>query len=78
MSNTICDWNMGWEMPFLWILFWVVIIAAVIYIVKFVSGDKALPEQGQEQALTILKQRYAKGEIDQETYLKMKEELNHD
>lgn len=57
------------------ILFWVLIIAGVVFITKwFLERNKEAPS-ANESALDILKKRYARGEIDQETFELMKKEI---
>ncbi len=69
--------NFGWGMGFGWIymiIFWVLIITAVVYLVKFVGG-KWGSEICRESPLDILKRRYARGEITKEEYGRMKDDL---
>ncbi len=54
------------------VLFWGAIIWLVISLVN--AGTKK-PEETPESALTILKKRYARGEITKEQYLEMEKEL---
>jgi putative membrane protein len=60
------------------ILFLLLIGGAVAVVVWFVAqgsrGGSRGPER-QDQALEILRQRYARGEIDREEFLQMREEL---
>ena len=74
-----CGWGYG---PHMWlgggifmILFWVVVIVAVVLVVRYVA--RTLPgNQGRAEApLDILKRRYAKGELSKEQFDKMKEDL---
>lgn len=60
---------------FMW-LFWILLIVAVILGVRSVaaSGDDT-PEQ-RRSALEILKERYAKGEIDEEEYERKRKKLS--
>lgn len=55
------------------VLFWGAIIWLVISLIKNAGTKK--PEETPESALTILKKRYAKGEITKEQYLEMEKEL---
>ena len=60
------------------ILLWLVLIGVIAYgAYLFLSGSKvkesAAPPQGR--AIEVLNERYAKGEITREDYLRMKEEL---
>ncbi len=65
-------------MWFFSILFWVLIIGAVVFMTKWLL-QREQNEDGsginQESALDILQKRYAKGEIDQETFEQMKKHI---
>jgi len=67
-------------MWFISMLFWVLIIAGVILIAKwFFDRDRDNNESGEgyhkESALDVLKKRYARGEIDRETFETMKKDI---
>ncbi len=62
--------NFGWRIGLGWIymiIFWVLIIAAVVYLFKFM-GSKWGSEACQESPLWILKRRYARGDITKEEF----------
>ncbi|NJD78503.1 MAG: SHOCT domain-containing protein [Candidatus Methanoperedens sp.] len=66
---------MGFGMGFvaiIMLLFWGAVIWLVI---SLVNASTKKSEETPESALTILKKRYAKGEITREQYLEMKKEL---
>lgn len=75
MNNWAGGWMTGgmWPLP---ILFWILIIAGVVLIVRWLTAHD---EQGKvlpaEFPLDILKTRYAKGEIDKETFEAMKRDI---
>jgi len=54
------------------VLFWVLLIAGVVTLIRWLLRDKA------ESPLEILQRRYAKGEIDQEAYTRMRREFQGD
>lgn len=58
-------------------LIWIVIIGAVIWaFIQFTSQKHQKPQDSQkEDALDILKKRYAKGEISKEEFERMKKDL---
>jgi len=66
---------MGFGMGFgaiIMVLFWGAIIWLVI---SLIDAGTQKSEETPESALTILKKRYAKGEITKEQYLEMEKEL---
>ena len=68
-------WGMGFGGIFM-ILFWVVIIVAVVMLVKWLAGGSSRLDLPREKsALDILKERYARGEIGKEEYEQKKRDL---
>jgi putative membrane protein len=66
---------MGFGMGFgviIMVLFWGAIIWLVI---SLINAGTQKSEETSESALTILKKRYAKGEVTKEQYLEMEKEL---
>lgn len=75
MNNGYGIW-MASGMGLLSLLFWVVVIAGVVLIVRWLTArDGPGLSSPPASALDILNRRYAKGEIDQETYLSMKRDI---
>jgi putative membrane protein len=76
-------WNVWpwWGMLGFW-LFWGLVIAAVILLIAWAAGSPRSgptrgprPPEAQETPEQILKRRYARGEITQEQYEQMLEDL---
>jgi putative membrane protein len=71
---------MGWY-PFMgfWMsLFWLVILVLIAYLIyRLIKGEKVIAPQEpiSKSAINILDERYAKGELTQEKYMQMKEDL---
>lgn len=60
------------------IIFWALIIAfAVLLIKRLAKNEGVLPNGRHNTALELLKERYAKGEIDTEEYEERKKVLSH-
>ena len=58
------------------LIFWVLVIAALIYGARWLAGRNRTEEKGGGQApLDLLKERYAKGEITREEFEQMKKGL---
>jgi putative membrane protein len=59
------------------ILWWVLIIAGIVVLVKWLGTSNRTAGRGDDgsKALDILKERYARGEIDEQAYLKRKQDL---
>ncbi len=59
-------WNWAWLMP----VFWIVVMGLVIWVVVSAvnRSSPASSAKSSDTALEILRQRYARGEINQEEY----------
>jgi len=70
-------WGMSGGMWFWTILFWIVVILGIVYIVGQVRSPKSnsTSPPPPETPRSILDARYARGEIDEDTYKRMKEQL---
>ncbi len=55
-------------------ILWVVILALVVYLIVLLIQRLTL-HGGQNDALRILQKRYERGEIDRETFNRMKDDL---
>lgn len=76
----MCNWMYGYGMGWggfgyiLMIAFWALVILGIAYLVKALIG-RCVDSPKKEVYLDILKKRYAKGEIDQEEFIKRKKDL---
>ena len=67
--------GMGFGGGLMW-LFWIVAIILIVWGVKLAVRIGNQSEEGGISALDILKERYAKGEIDQAEYEQKRKTLN--
>ena len=74
------DYGWGWGMGFGMIgmvLFWVLVILGIVILVKWIAGSSSSASQPPAKtALDILKERYARGEIDKQEFEEKKRDLN--
>jgi len=76
-------WGGGYGMmPFGWIfmvLWWVIVIAVIVWVIRAIFGrgrrNYWQEWHGEKGPLEILKERYAKGEIDKSEYDEKKKDL---
>ncbi|MFP4672036.1 MAG: SHOCT domain-containing protein [Desulfohalobiaceae bacterium] len=76
--------GMGWMGLIFNLAFWILLIIALILLIKWLlqstkGSEKSRPEpaaQSGDNALEILKERYAKGEIDREEFEQKKKDLS--
>lgn len=71
---TDCGWMpmMGLGLLFM-VLFWVFVIAGIIYLVKWLMGQRIATRP--ESSLEVLKSRYARGEITKQEFEEMRRVL---
>lgn len=67
-------WGVGMFGGFTMLLFWGVLLALVVLVVRWLSKSSG-ESINTQSALDILKERYAKGEIDEDEYRKRKSTL---
>ena len=60
----------GW---LLMILFWILVILGIFYLVRRLGGGGG--RHDRDNALSVLKERYARGEISREEFERIREEL---
>jgi len=73
-------WGMGWFGGLFMIVFWILILAALVYFIKWLiqsTGRRQTDTAGGSRALEILQERYARGEIDKAKFETMKVDLSN-
>lgn len=71
-------WGMGWFGMIFMIVFWALVIVGLVFLIKWLiqtTKGGASPMQDSPRALDILKERYAKGEINKEEFEQMKKDI---
>ncbi len=66
------DWGFGLGPLFMWAIPLLVLVGLVVLTVKLLGGKEG---KAPPSAREILDQAYARGEIDRETYLRKREDL---
>ena len=68
-------WGYGFFGWLMMLLFWALIIAGAVLVIRWLVDQTRSPALGSETALDVLKRRYAKGEITKEQFEAMKRDL---
>ena len=78
-SGMMGGYGMGWFGGIVMIVFWILILVGIIFLIKWliqsIGRDKATGSSGN-RSLEILKERYAKGEIDKQEFESKKKDLS--
>jgi putative membrane protein len=79
MGHWMSDgWAMGGIGMIFMLLFWGLIIAGIVFAIRWLvrnTGGRTSGAGTESRALDILKERFAKGEIDRDEFESMKKEL---
>lgn len=73
------DWGMGWSGMIFMLLFWGVIIAGIVFLIRWIAQNKNSKGDSSastgSRAMDILKERYARGEITHDEFESMRKEI---
>lgn len=59
----------------MWI-FWILILIALVWFVASATRQAGNSQKREKSALEILKERYARGEIDRDEFKQMRDDIN--
>ena len=72
------EWGMGWFGGIFMIIFWILILVGLAFVIRWLfqaTSKKGDGGQSGSRAIDILKERYARGEIDKAQFEDMKRDL---
>jgi putative membrane protein len=78
-SGMMGNWGMGWFGSIFMVAFWILILVGLVLLIRWLvqaTGRDKTDGSGVNRALEILKERYAKGEIDKEEFESKKKDLS--
>lgn len=76
MGPGMMGWNMGWGWGWIMMgLFWALVVLGIVALVRWLAAQGGSHSRSAESALEILRRRYAGGEISQEDFRRMKEDI---
>jgi len=68
-------WGQHWMSGgFMWV-FWIAVLIGLFFLVKWIAQQKSGDQKPEDNALELLKKRYARGEIDKEEFEQKKKDL---
>jgi putative membrane protein len=73
-----CPGHMGWGGGWLMMLVWLVVLVLVVLVVRALATGRwgrGPSRSGRDDAEAILREQFARGEIDEETYRRRLQEL---
>ncbi|MEJ2656165.1 MAG: SHOCT domain-containing protein [Desulfobacterales bacterium] len=77
-SGMMGGYGMGWFGDIFMIVFWILILVGLIFLIRWLiqsTGRDKRNGSGSNRSLEILKERYARGEIDKEEFESKKKDL---
>ncbi len=72
------NWGMGWFGMIFMVVFWVLVIVGLVFLIKWLIQTTSSRKTGDRMgssAIEILKERYARGEIDKAEFEAKKKDL---
>ena len=73
-------WGMGWMGGIFMLIFWILVIVGMVFLIKWLihmSRGHSEVRPGSSSALEILRERYARGDIDKAEFEEKKKDLGY-
>ena len=65
---------MAWVGPIVMIVFWALVVTAIVFLIRYLARQSR-SSATDSSALAILKERYARGEIDKEEFEQKRKDI---
>ncbi len=79
MGPGMMNWGygMGWGWSIIMMVFWIAVIVGIIFLIRWIalSTDSRRETSAEDSAMEILRNRYARGEINKEEFEEKKKDL---
>ena len=79
MGPGMMNWGygMGWGWSIIMMVFWIAVIVGIIFLIRWIalSTDRRHETSAGDSAMEILRNRYARGEINKEEFEEKKKDL---
>ena len=72
------EWGMGWVGMIFMMVFWVLVIVGLVFLIKWLIQTTTSRKNGRHtgsRAIEIIKERYARGEIDKAEFESKKKDI---
>jgi putative membrane protein len=73
-------WGMGWFGGIFSLIFWILVIVGMVFLIRWLihmSKGHSEAQQSGSRALEILRERYARGEIEKQEFEEKKKDLGY-
>ncbi|KKP31951.1 MAG: hypothetical protein UR22_C0017G0015 [Parcubacteria group bacterium GW2011_GWC2_32_10] len=74
-GNSMMSYGFGWFAWIFMMVWWILVIAGIVLLIKWFAGQSYANSDNKKTPQDILKERYAKGEIDKEEFEAKKKDL---
>ena len=75
-GNNLMGWGFGFYGWIFMVLIWAMIIIGIVFFIKWFMTKSSDLHNQDKSPIEILKERYAKGEIDKKEFENIKKDLN--